>query len=102
MISKGSASYAFIIRQNDIDFLYTTRDAVLVTRNATVRNINFLENIWQHIAFVVYNRKLSVFVNGNIQRTVILDGIINDVTTDARIGQRLDGKLDILVMLAMP
>ena len=91
MVSKGS-SYTFILKQYDIDLIYTTRDATSVIRNNTIRNLNLVQGSWQHLSFVIYNRQLSVFINGQIQRTVVLEGVINDVTSNARIGQRQDGK----------
>ena len=91
MVSKGS-SYTLILKQYDIDFIYTTRDAVSVVRNSTIRNLNLVKGSWQHLSFVLYNRQLSIFINGEIQRTVVLDGIVNDITAAARIGQKQDGK----------
>ena len=93
LVSKGS-SYSIILKQYDIDFIYSTRDAVSVTRNTTIRNLNLAQGSWQHLSFVLYDRQLSVFVNGEIQRTVVLGGIINDITRTTRIGQMVDGKLD--------
>lgn len=61
-----------------------------------IRNLNLVQGTWQQLSFVVYNRQLSIFINGEIQRTVVLDGVINDVSTDARIGQRSDGKVFLL------
>ena len=91
LLSKGS-SYTVILKLYGIDFIYTTRDATSLSRNITIRNLNFAQGQWQHLSLVVYNRQLSVFVNGEIQRTVVLDGIINDVSMNARVGQRSDGR----------
>lgn len=33
-----------------------------------------------------------MFANGLIWRTAVLGGVINDVTTDIRVGQRPDGE----------
>ena len=91
ILSKGS-SYTVILKIYDIDFIYRTRDATSLSRNITIRNLNLAQGQWQHLSLVVYDRQLSVFINGEVQRTVVLDGIINDVSMNARVGQRSDGR----------
>ncbi len=100
LISKGN-SYTLIIKQFDIDFIYTTSDAQTVVKTTSIRNINLAQGVWKHVAFTVYGRHLSVFTNGQLQRTVVLDGIINDFTAEARIGQQANGILsyDILAVI---
>ena len=68
-------------------FIYKTRDSSL-TKNITLRNVNFVWNNWKHVALVVHDRDLSLFVDGIMQRTAVLDGIIDDATRDATIGHQ--------------
>ncbi len=91
LISKGS-SYTLTIKQFDIEFSYTTKDAPTVSKKLDIKNVNIVQGQWQHIAFTVYSRHLSIFTNGQIQRTVVLDGLLNDISSDCRIGQQFSGK----------
>eukprot|EP00794_Sanderia_malayensis_P020024 gene20024-21985_t len=90
LISKGSY-YTLIIKQFDLEFIYTTKDAPSVIRKAEIRNVNTVQGKWQHVALTIYDRRLSVFTNGQIQRTIVLDGVLNDASLNCGIGQNNTG-----------
>ena len=72
-------------------FIYRTKHSPTIQSNKTFVNINFNQNVWQHIAVVVCGYDLSLFIDGKLVRTDTLVGVLNGVTADLRIGQNSAG-----------
>ena len=89
--------FSVILQPLSVTLTYYTKDTPSFAQNATLHNIVQLDqNSWHHVAVVIYGREFTLFVDGNMARTTILSGFINDKMDTLVVGKGINGKMAFL------
>ena len=92
LIERGN-DFTIILHEYNIVLNYATKDLPsLKNNNISFGNIIIKRDTWSHISLVVSLREVSLFVNGLLVRTAVMDGILNNRGNNLRVGQSSTGK----------
>lgn len=80
-----------MIQEYRMEITYFTAAALGIPNTIKFININFQLNTWNHVAVIVSGHDISLFINGTLERTATLVGLLREKALKLRIGQNMKG-----------
>ena len=80
-----------MIQEYKMEITYFTAATLGIPNTIKFINVNFQLNIWNHLAVIVSAHDISLFINGTLERTATLVGLLKEKALKLRIGQNMKG-----------
>lgn len=81
------------LKNDKVTFDYFTRSSPTIQNKIEFINVIFEQGEWHHLALVVHDGDITLFIDGQPTRSSVIAGLLNNKLESLRVGQNTQGKI---------